>query len=145
MILDIVAPGVLLLIIVILLINNLAIKSKNRKLSAEIIQIALDKAIISERLEEELNKKDFNSIEQSEGFLKFISQSRDWAFDYIEQVQAALLEFKNKIEPQILYAKTYGTTTGQPPHTIIIDRISDAYDDLLKVMPEDSPKSNLEK
>jgi hypothetical protein len=138
MILDIVAPGVLLLIIVILLINNLAIKSKNRKLSAEIIQIALDKAIISERLEEELNKKDFNSIEQSEGFLKFISQSRDWAFDYIEQVQAALLEFKNKIEPQILYAKTYGTVSGQSPHTIIIDRISDAYDDLVKVMPEDS-------
>jgi pantothenate synthetase len=141
MILDIVAPGVLLLIIVILLINNLAIKSKNRKLSAEIIQIALDKAIISERLEEELNKKDFNSIEQSEGFLKFISQSRDWAFDYIEQVQAALLEFKNKIEPQILYAKTYGTVSGQSPHTIIIDRISDAYDDLVKVMPEDSSEN----
>jgi hypothetical protein len=138
MILDIVAPGVLLLIIVILLINILAIRSKNRKLSAEIIQIALDKAIISERLEEELNKKDFNSIEQSEGFLKFISQSRDWAFDYIEQVQAALLEFKNKIEPQILYAKTYGTVSGQSPHTIIIDRISDAYDDLVKVMPQDS-------
>jgi hypothetical protein len=138
MILDIVAPGALLLIIVILLINILAIRSKNRKLSAEIIQIALDKAIISERLEEELNKKDFNSIEQSEGFLKFISQSRDWAFDYIEQVQAALLEFKNKIEPQILYAKTYGTVSGQSPHTIIIDRISDAYDDLVKVMPQDS-------
>jgi pantothenate synthetase len=145
MILDIVAFGILLLIIVVLLINNLAIRSKNKKLSAKIIQIALDKTVISQRLKEKLEKKDSDSIEKSEGFLKFISQSRDWAFDYIEQVQAALLEFKNKIEPQILYAKTYGTTTGQPPHTIIIDRISDAYDDLLKVMPEDSPKSNLEK
>lgn len=138
MILEAVAYGVLLLIIVALLINNLAIRSKNRRLSADIIQIALDKSIISKKLKEELDKKDSESIEKSEGFLKFISQSRDWAFDYIEQVQAALLEFKNKIEPQILYAKTYGTTTGQSPHTIIIDRISDAYDDLLKVMPEDS-------
>jgi pantothenate synthetase len=138
MILEGVAYGVLLLIIVVLLINNLAIRSKNRRLSADIIQIALDKSIISKKLKEELDKKDSESIEKSEGFLKFISQSRDWAFDYIEQVQAALLEFKNKIEPEILYAKTYGTVSGQSPHTIIIDRISDAYDDLLKVMPEDS-------
>lgn len=138
MILDIIAFGVLSLVIVILLINNLAIRSKNKKLSIEIIQIALDKAVISQKLKEQLDKKDSESIEQSEGFLKFISQSRDWAFDYIEYVQAALLEFKNKIEPQILYAKTYGTTTGESPHTIIIDRISNAYDDLVKVMPEDS-------
>jgi pantothenate synthetase len=137
-ILDIIAFGVLSLVIVILLINNLAIRSKNKKLSIEIIQIALDKAVISQKLKEQLDKKNSESIEQSEGFLKFISQSRDWAFDYIEQVQAALLEFKNKIEPQILYAKTYGTTTGESPHTIIIDRISSAYDDLIKVMPEDS-------
>jgi hypothetical protein len=138
MILDTVAFIVLSLVIVILLINNLAIRFKNKKLSVEIIQIALDKAVISQRLKKELDKKESESIEQSEGFLKFISQSRDWAFDYIEQVQAALLEFKNKIEPQILYAKTYGTTVGKSPHTVIIDKISDAYDDLAKVMPEDS-------
>ena len=145
MILEAVAYGVLLLIIVVLLINNLAIRSKNRRLSADIIQIALDKSIISKKLKEELDKKDSESIEKSEGFLKFISQSRDWAFDYIEQVQAALIEFKNRVEPQILYAKTYGTTTGESPHTIIIDRISDAYDELAKIMPEDEPESNLGK
>jgi hypothetical protein len=145
MILEAFAFGALLLIIVILLINNLAIRSKNRRLSTDIIQIALDKSIISKKLKEELDKKDSESIEKSEGFLKFISQSRDWAFDYIEQVQAALVEFKNKVEPQILYAKTYGTTTGESPHTIIIDRISDAYDELVKIMPEDGPESNLGK
>lgn len=138
MILDVIAFGILSLLIIILLINNLALRSKNKKLSVEIIQIALDKAVISQKLKEQLDKKDSESIEQSEGFLKFISQSRDWAFDYIEQVQAALVEFKNKVEPQILYAKTYGTTIGESPHAIIIDRISDAYDDLAKVMPEDS-------
>jgi hypothetical protein len=143
MILDIVAPGVLLLIIVILLINNLAIRSKNRKLSVEVVQVALDKAVISQKLKEELDKKDSDSIEKSEGFLKFISQSRDWAFDYIEQVQAALIEFKNKVEPQILYAKTYGTTVGESTHSIIIDKISDAYDDLVKVMPEDNSEDML--
>lgn len=138
MILDIIAFGVLSLVIIVLLINNLAIRSKNRKLSAEIIQIALDKAVISQKLKEQLDKKDSESIEQSEGFLKFISQSREWAFDYIEQVQAALVEFKNKVEPQILYAKTYGTAVGESAHATVIDKISDAYSDLIKVMPEDS-------
>jgi hypothetical protein len=138
MILDIIAFGILSLIIVILLINNLVIRSKNKKLSIEIIQIALDKAVISQKLKEQLDKKDSDSTEQSEGFLKFISQSRDWAFDYIEHVQAALLEFKKKVEPQILYAKTYGTVSGESPHSVIIDKISDAYDELAKVMPEDS-------
>ncbi len=138
MILDTIAFAVLALIIIILLINNLTIRSRNKKLSIETIQMALDKTIISEKLREQLDKKDSESIEQSEGFLKFISQSRDWAFDYIEQVQAALLEFKNKVEPQILYAKTYGTVAGESPHSVIIDKISDAYDELAKVMPEDS-------
>jgi hypothetical protein len=138
MILDFIAFGILGFFVFVLLINNLKLRSKIKKLTSQVIQISLDKAVISEELKKVLDQKDSESIEQTEGFLKFISQSRDWAFDYIEQVQAALLEFKNKVEPQILYAKTYGTVSGQSPHTIIIDRISDAYDDLLRVMPEDS-------
>jgi hypothetical protein len=137
---DLIAFLALISLIFVLLISVLRLYFKNKKLSAQIIQIALDKAVISERLREELDKKDSELVEQSDGFLKFISQSRDWAFDYIEQVQVALLEFKKKIEPQILYAKTYGTVSGQSPHTIIIDRISDAYDELVKIMPEDSPE-----
>jgi hypothetical protein len=138
MILDFIAFGILGFFVFALLINNLKLRSKTKKLTSQVIQISLDKAVISEELKRVLDQKDSESIEQTEGFLKFISQSRDWAFDYIEQVQAALLKFKNKVEPQILYAKTYGTVSGQSPHTIIIDRISDAYEDLVKVMPEDT-------
>jgi hypothetical protein len=138
MILDFIAFGILGFFVFALLINNLKLRSKTKKLTSQVIQISLDKAVISEELKIVLDQKDSESIEQTEGFLKFISQSRDWAFDYIEQVQAALLEFKNKVEPQILYAKTYGTVSGQSPHTIIIDRISDAYENLVKVMPEDT-------
>jgi hypothetical protein len=140
MILDFIAFAILGFFVFVLLINNLKLRSRTRKLSAQVVQLALDKNVISEQLKKVLDdKKDSESIEQSEGFLRFISQSREWAFDYIEQVQAALLEFKNKVEPQILYAKTYGTTLGESPHSIIIDKISDAYDDLVKVMPEDQP------
>jgi hypothetical protein len=142
MILDFIAFGVLGFFVFVLLINNLKLRSRTRKLSAQVVQIALDKAVISEQLKKVLDQKDSESIEQSEGFLKFISQSREWAFDYIEQVQAALLEFRNKVEPQILYAKTYGTTVGESTHSIIVDKISDAYDDLVKIMPEDDTKQD---
>jgi hypothetical protein len=111
---------------------------RKRRLILEIVQLQIDKQILTHRLKEEMEKRNSADIENTDGFLKFISQSRDWAFDYIEQVQAALLEFKNKVEPQILYAKTYGTTVGESTHSIIVDKISDAYDDLVKVMPENS-------
>jgi hypothetical protein len=140
MILDFIAFGILGFFVFVLLINNLKLRSKTKKLTSQVIQISLDKAVISEQLKKVLDQKDSESIEQSEGFLKFVSQSREWAFDYIEQVQAALLEFRNKVEPQILYAKTYGTTVGESTHSIIVDKISDAYDDLVKIMPEDDTK-----
>jgi hypothetical protein len=143
MILDFIAFGILGFFVFVLLINNLKLRSKTRKLTSQVIQISLDKAVISEQLKKVLDKKDSESIEQSEGFLKFISQSRDWAFDYIEEVQAALIEFKSKVEPQILYAKTYGTAVSSPPHTIVIDKISDAYDELIKVMPKNSTDNTI--
>ena len=116
----------------------LKLSMRKRRLILEIVQLQIDKQILTNKIKEEMEKRNSADIENTDGFLKFISQSRDWAFDYIEQVQAALLEFKNKVEPQILYAKTYGTTVGESTHSIIVDKISDAYDDLVKVMPENS-------
>ncbi len=135
---DFIVFAVLSTLIVFLAFYVLKLSIRKRKLILEIVQLQIDKGILTSKIKEEIEKRNSSDIENSDGFLKFISQSRDWAFDYIEQVQAALLEFKNRVEPQILYAKTYGTTVGQSPHTIIIDRISDAYDDLAKVMPENS-------
>jgi hypothetical protein len=142
MILDFIAFGVLGFFVFVLLINNLKLRSRTRKLSAQVVQIALDKAVISEQLKKVLDQKDSESIEQSEGFLKFISQSREWAFDYIEQVQAALIEFKNKVEPEIKYSKTYGMSVAENVHSKMIDRIAIAYEDLKKILPEDDTKQD---
>jgi hypothetical protein len=142
MILDFIAFGILGFFVFVLLINNLKLRSRTRKLSAQVVQIALDKAVISEQLKKVLDQKDSESIEQSEGFLKFISQSREWAFDYIEQVQAALLEFKNRVEPEIEYSKTYGTSVAESVHSKMIDKIAIAYEDLKSVLPEDHVKKD---
>jgi hypothetical protein len=35
------------------------------------------------------------SIEQTDGFVKFLSESRDWAFNYIEDVQSSIKSLKD--------------------------------------------------
>ena len=38
-----------------------------------------------------------------ENFIKFLSDSRDWAYQYIEDVQAGLKKFTDDIKPEIDY------------------------------------------
>lgn len=73
----------------------------------------------------------------NESYIKFLSDSRDWAFEYIEEVQKVLEEFSSKIEPQLKYYNTYGKTVNSP-HEIIIDRIDEAYQGLKNILPEDN-------
>ena len=134
---DIVALIILTLLCLVLAIANIKLRFRNRNLVVRLAQEAVDKRIIEGLLNEELARQDSQAIEQSEGFLRFISQSRDWAFSYIEQVQSAILNFKQKVGPKIIYAKTYGSATVSP-HTQIIDSIAEAYEELIAVLPEDS-------
>jgi hypothetical protein len=94
------------------------------------------------RLSEEINKKDVKTLEQTEGFLKFVSDSRDWAFEYIEEVQSALEEFDAKVYPILEWSKTYGIVNGDNAHTEALENISLAYEQLKKVMPENNQTPN---
>jgi hypothetical protein len=53
-------------------------------------QLTLDKAVLITEFAKVLEKQNNQSIEETEGFLKFVSDSRDWAFTYIEDVQQAI-------------------------------------------------------
>lgn len=140
MTLDLIAILVLTLVIVILSVSNVRLFIKNRKLSLINVQQALDKSIIADRLKKEIEKSSKAELEKSEGFLKFISESRDWAFQYIEDVQAELLAFKEAIEPKLEYANKYIRIAGSTPAMTTIDEISVAYEKLKRVMPEEDKK-----
>jgi hypothetical protein len=72
-----------------------------------------------------------------ENFIKFLSDSRDWAFTYIEDVQKGLTKFVKEIDPSINYFLEFGTISeGQPLHSDM-KKISIAYEDLKKFLPED--------
>lgn len=138
MIIELIAFSIFIVVFFAVLSHNYILSRKKKKLLAIIVQLEIDKSILYEKLAEAMVLKDSKTeVEQTEGFLKFISESRDWAFKYIEDVQAAIRQFKSKVDPEINYLNKYGQLIGltQSPS---LKKISEAYEELLKVMPDDS-------
>jgi hypothetical protein len=138
MIVELIAFSIFIILFFVVLSHNYLLVRKKKKLLSIIVQLEIDKQILSDKLSEALVLKESQSeVEQTEGFLKFISESRDWAFKYIEDVQAAIKQFKEKAGPEIEYVNKYGQLVGisQLPGFV---KISEAYKELLTVMPDDS-------
>lgn len=137
MILDIIALAVMSSISVFLLI--LLIIQRKRTLNAleKYVEAEIQKAIVLEKLEEAIKENELKSIEGSDGFLKFVSDSREWAFKYIEDVQEAFSKFDKTVMPDLDYADTYGMLSMDMPSKDALARISKAYKELKKMLPED--------
>jgi GTP-binding protein EngB required for normal cell division len=87
-----------IVIFTLLLISNILIRIKNRKLVKEATQLNIDKLIFLDKIEKLIQDKDNKALEESDGFLRFMSESRDWAFKYIEDVQASISELMSAVE-----------------------------------------------
>ncbi len=113
-----------------------------------VIQKRANKVIIAKTLETMLmhqltagsNKTDKDQA--NEDFLKFISDSRDWAYQYIEEVQAGLKTFIDEVGPQIDYYDHYGAAVDGmvAPHDFALKKISSEFKELKKLLPEDYDK-----
>ena len=82
-------------------------------------------------------KEDSDSDVHKENFIKFLSDSRDWAYLYIEDVQKGLSKFVDDIEPEIAYFDEYGLVGEAYPHYHSMKKISQAYKELKKLLPEE--------
>jgi hypothetical protein len=91
-----------------------------------------------EKLIELQNDKDMKTDESvhKENFLKFISESRDWAFNYIEEVQDGLSKFVNDVDSYIEYFDTYSDVISvERPDYAAMTQISKAYKELKQLLP----------
>jgi hypothetical protein len=118
-----------------LIFKHIQLKIKLSSTTVELIKANIDKVIISEKLSETKNKN--KADPSSEAFLKFVSDSRDWAYTYIEDVQASLNKFITDIEPEIIYFDEYGVAGSAYPHYYSMKKISEAYKELKKILPDD--------
>ncbi len=80
----------LFLLSLYLLGRNIYLRKYIAENSVAYLQLVLDSKKQIEVLQNELKKREDNAIEKTDGFLKFVSESREWAFKYIEDVQQAI-------------------------------------------------------
>lgn len=85
------------------------------------------------------NAESINDIHK-ENFIKFLSDSREWAFKYIEEVQNGLTKFIEEVGPEISYYNKYGSSIEGmvPPHDQALQKISMEFEELKKLLPEDT-------
>lgn len=89
----------------------------------------LDKAVLMVEFSNLLDKQQTKPLEETEGFLKFVSESRDWAFQYIEDVQAAIEEYR-VIADVIPISKDMSVEQAE--------KLSATYDRLMTFLPDEN-------
>ena len=120
-----------------LLLALILLSFKVRELSAKLAKETVDNIALREKLAELTDRGENKNIEQTEGFIKFISQSRDWAFQYIEKVQIAIKNFQDVFHPFAVsyYERKKTRITKEEFQTIV-----DAYKELVDRLPEEGKK-----
>jgi len=134
--------GLLVTLIITLVYRVFRQKVLFKGLTDLYLQSLADKALLEKKIESLYQDIENLKLQGSDGFLKFLSDSRDWAFQYIEEVQNALEEFDKRIEPDLEWSKSFGMVLGDTAHTDVIKRISEAYDKLKLVLPKNNETPN---
>jgi hypothetical protein len=115
-------------------------------LSLYVLQKKANKTLITKTLEtllmQQLSRNTSKTEKEyaDEAFLKFVSDSRDWAYQYIDEAQEGINKFITDVESEIAYFDEYGIASSAYPHYYSMKKISGAYKELKKLLPEDYGK-----
>ena len=72
----------------VLVYKNIKLNIKLSSKTIESLRLSIDNTVLSDKLFETLNNQIVSSDDTSGAFLKFVSDSRDWAYQYIDVVQS---------------------------------------------------------
>jgi hypothetical protein len=109
---------------------------KSSKLAKEISTLYIDNLALKKFIDNEVDKKLSNQDIHNENFVKFLSDSRELAYAYIEDVQSGLNDFVSSIEPEINYFKEHGDLMSMSPNYYSLKKIVEEYDKLKELLPE---------
>lgn len=93
---DVLALIVIAIIISVLVVDNFRIRHKYKKSLMAMVQLEIDKMAVIDTLEKSVKE---NELTRSDGFIRFLSESRDAAFEYIESAQQDISDFIAKADP----------------------------------------------
>lgn len=69
-----------------------------RRLMAKFIEMTVNHVALNDSINRINANGDNPQIADPDGFIKFLSQSREWAFNYIEEVQVAILNLSEAMQ-----------------------------------------------
>ena len=116
--------------------------SRIKKMTEAFAQVLINHTQLEAAYENYVNAK--NAINDADvhtqNFIKFLSDSRDWAYQYIEDVQGGIKKFMNEVEPQLDYYNKYGIVVDGmiPSHDFALKKISKEVEELKKFLPEEA-------
>ena len=85
----------------------------------------------------------FNHFEDTqdvhqENFIKFLSDSRDWAFEYIDKSQKQIKEFVDIADKQFAFFDSWGTLSEGDLYYETMKIVSEEYKKLKQLLPEET-------
>ncbi|NBO78158.1 MAG: hypothetical protein EBV27_00640 [Actinobacteria bacterium] len=116
-------------LILYLFLSNIKLRKMIQLMTVSVLQANIDKQIIENGV----------SISNDENFVKFLSQSRDDAYKYIEEVQTGIKDFINNVDDTISYYDQYGSaSTGMfPPYDSAMQLFSAQVKNLKNLLPKE--------
>ena len=122
-------------------LSYLLVLRQSVKLKKDIARLFIENTLLQEYVDLTKSTKTKENSDESihkENFIKFLSDSRDWAFSYIESVQKVLTKFVNDVDADISYFDEYGEALSMSrPDYPSMKNISKAYKELKTLLPED--------
>ena len=77
-----------------LVYTSLSFYFSNKKLASYVIDTSAQLDALDKKARELMDRAESKNVEGTEAFVKFVSQSRDKAFEYIEDVQSSIYQLK---------------------------------------------------
>lgn len=120
-----------IIIVGLLITQNVYLRIKNKQMFMNAAQAEIDRLAVYTQAQE-VFKREAEKLEGKDGFIKFMSQSRDWAFEYIETVQADLYNLKELVDE-----------IGVKPKTVAqANDLNARIEKVLTNLPDDKKKEN---
>lgn len=130
--------------IIVLVIDNIRLRYQSVRAKRIAIQAIVDQEIIKDAFEKKNNSAYVLDEERDsyESLIKFLSETRDISFEFIEKCQTVVSEFVDEFDPDCEYFKTYGQAynIGMPSDKVI-EKLSLHLPKLKDLLPSTTPEN----
>jgi hypothetical protein len=124
---------------IVTVLKNLWLKFQYADALNKILQMQLDatttNAFLLDKLKDK-DKEDSVKTDVQEGFINFLNQSRESAFEYIENVQSTLGNVVTDLSPIVEFHDKYGAIFDTDTRNQM-QVVSNSFRELKKLIPED--------